>query len=76
MNLSEAKEGQSVIVTGFTADLKIRRRLQDLGMIKGTEIKCLSHSPMGDPTAYLIRRAVIAIRQIDAKEVLVREVEL
>jgi ferrous iron transport protein A len=34
----------------------------DLGIINGTEIEPLYKSPAGNPVAYLIRGAVIALR--------------
>lgn len=45
----------------------MRRRLQDLGLVAGTPVTCLQRAAAGDPTAYLIRGAVIALRQDDAK---------
>ena len=58
--LSSLNEGSS----GRVAELKIngsmRRRLQDIGLIEGTEVLCLQKSPSGDPVAYLIRGAVPA----------------
>ncbi len=39
-----------------------RRRILDLGVINGTEIETLYKSPSGNPVAYLIRGAVIALR--------------
>ena len=45
----------------------IRRRLLDLGLIEGTDVECLYVSPLGDPAAYLIRGAVIALRQSEAE---------
>lgn len=50
------------------------RRLMDIGMVQGTEVECLMKSPLGDPAAYLIKGAVIALRREDAGTVLVREV--
>ena len=44
----------------------IRRRLQDLGLIPGTPVSCLARSPLGDPCAYQIRGAVVALRREDA----------
>ncbi len=49
----------------------MRRRLLDLGFITDTEIQCLYRSPMGDPTAYLVRGTVIALRQEDAGKIIV-----
>lgn len=52
-------------------NLKDNRRLKDLGMVKGTRIKCVLKSPLGDPAAYKVRGAVVAIRDEDASGILV-----
>lgn len=39
------------------------RRLKDLGLVEGTKVKCVLRSPLGDPYAYKIRGAVVAIRK-------------
>lgn len=44
----------------------IRRRLLDIGLIRGTWVECVGRSSAGDPAAYRIRGAVIAIRGEDA----------
>lgn len=43
-----------------------RRRFMDLGILPGTLIKAEMVSPSGDPTAYLIRQALIGLRQEQA----------
>ena len=48
------------------AESAMRRRLFDLGLVPGTAVTCTAVSPAGDPAAYLIRGAVIAIRGRDA----------
>lgn len=48
----------------------MRRRMIDLGIVEGTKIECVGRSPSGDPSAYMIRGAVIAIRKRDAKNIL------
>ncbi len=75
MNLAELNPGEEGIVKEITKNSKIRRRLQDLGLIEGTRVKCISRSPMNDPTAYMIRNAIIALREIDAKEIIIKEVK-
>lgn len=62
------KRGQ---VKLLTADGNIRRRLLDLGLISGTEVEALQKSPSGDPVAYHIRGAVIALRSEEASKILV-----
>ena len=44
----------------------MRRRLMDMGLIPGTRVTCVAASPAGDPSAYLIRGAVVALRARDA----------
>ncbi|MCI6255472.1 MAG: ferrous iron transport protein A [Clostridiales bacterium] len=44
----------------------MRRRLMDLGLVPGTRVTCVAVSPAGDPAAYRIRGAVIALRGPDA----------
>lgn len=54
--------GKKAYVSGLKSDGAIRRRMLDLGIIDGTEIEPLYKSPSGNPVAYLIRGAVIALR--------------
>ena len=44
-----------------------RRRLQDLGLLPGTRVRAEFDSPAGDPVAYRIRGALIALRQEQAE---------
>ena len=49
----------------------LKNRLYDLGILNGAVITPLYHSPFGDPTAYLIKNAVVALRQKDCKNIFV-----
>ena len=69
--LSELEEGQTGRVRDILATGSMRRRLQDLGIIQGTGIECLLKSPCGDPIAYFIRGAAIALRAEDSNDILV-----
>ena len=71
--LSSLSVGEGAQVAALCADEGMRRRLLDLGMVAGTPVTCLHRCPAGDPTAYLVRGAVIALRRRDAKEILVRK---
>jgi len=43
-----------------------RRRLLDLGVIPGTVVAAEMRSPAGDPVAYRIRGALVALRREQA----------
>ena len=64
--LSALPEGESAYVTGISAAPAMERRLTDLGLVQGTRVTCVLRSPAGDPCAYLIRGALIALRRADA----------
>lgn len=65
------KSGELATVREITLAGSLRRRLQDIGVIPGTEIRCVGISPLGDPAAYRIRGAVIALRADDCRGILV-----
>ena len=65
------ERGEVGIVWEMRSEDRLRRRLQDMGMIQGTAVECVGISPLGDPAAYLVRGAVIALRREDSGSVLV-----
>ena len=64
--LNTIPEGGKVRVSRLLSSGSMRRRLLDIGLIPGTRVTCTAVSPAGDPAAYLIRGAVIALRGRDA----------
>ncbi|MGI6114687.1 FeoA family protein [Luoshenia tenuis] len=72
--LNTVEIGNIVQVEELTLSGSMRRRLQDIGIIQGTRVECLQKSPSGDPTAYLVRGTVIALRAEDAAGIAVRAV--
>ena len=50
---------------------KNKQLLTNLGITKNTKIKCLYKSPFKDPTAYLVKNVILAIREEDAKQIMI-----
>ncbi len=69
--LNRLPVGKKARVSQLISDGASRRRLLDLGIIDGTEIEPLYKSPSGNPVAYLIRGAVIALRTDVSDRILV-----
>lgn len=69
--MCDIKANESATVEEILPTCPIRRRLYDVGLIKGTKVKCLFQSVGKDMKAYLVRGAVIAIRNTDCCAVLV-----
>lgn len=72
--LNDLVPGQCAIISEILASGNMRRRLLDIGLIENTKVECLGKSPWGDPVAFLIRGAVIAIRSDDCKKILIHTV--
>lgn len=70
--LNELKIGERAVVKELETRGAMRRRLLDIGLCRGAAVECVGRSPMGDPSAYLICGAVIAIRGKDSRGVIVR----
>jgi DtxR family transcriptional regulator, Mn-dependent transcriptional regulator len=66
------REEGVVVAVGAQIQGAQRRRLLDLGVVPGTVIRAELSSLSGDPTAYRIRGAVIALRRAQSGEILIR----
>lgn len=69
--LSRLPLGRAARVKSLVSDGIARRRMLDLGLIPDTIVEAIQKSPSGDPTAYLIRGAVIALRSEESSKILV-----
>jgi len=67
--LDDLNVGESGRILQIGGDDALRERLSDLGFSSGSSVKCVMVSPLGDPKAYLICGAVIALRRSDAERV-------
>jgi ferrous iron transport protein A len=69
--LSQLPNGGSGRVAFLTAQGLIRRHLLDLGLVNGSRVEAIRRSPAGDPAAFNIRGAIIALRNEDANQILI-----
>lgn len=69
--LNNLRVGEKAFVESLSSHGPERRRMLDLGLIQGATVEALHKSPAGDPTAYAIMGAVIALRSEDACKILV-----
>ncbi len=64
--------GEHAVVTEILCTGSMRRRLLDMGMTPGAKTECVGISPCGDPKAYQIRGAVIALRCEDSSRIMIQ----
>ena len=71
-NLSQLPLNKNGKIDKIECDEGIKRRLLDMGLVKGTNIVPILVSPSGDPRAFLVRGTIIAIREDDAKNIKIK----
>jgi ferrous iron transport protein A len=64
--LSDLSVGQTGVMRSVNATGMVRNRLLDLGFLPGTKVTVVRRAPLGDPTAYRVRGAMLALRHEDA----------
>ena len=69
--LSALRPGEAGTVRRLRSAGVMRRRLWDLGLIEGALVRCLGRSPGGDPAAYAVCGAVLALRDADSGQIFV-----
>ncbi|MCC6905251.1 MAG: ferrous iron transport protein A [Anaerolineae bacterium] len=67
--LDRLPAGAAAQVTALRMQGAERRRMMDLGILPGTILFAEMASPLGDPTAYLVRGALIALRREQARQI-------
>ena len=70
--LDKIPTGEFAVVMNVDTQISLKQRLYDIGLVPGTKIKVVHQSPAGNPRAYLVRGAVIALRNCDAERISVR----
>jgi ferrous iron transport protein A len=71
LSLIDIPVGGSARVVNILTIGANRRRLLDLGLVPDSQVEVIRRSPAGNPTAYLIKGTLIALRNEDARQILV-----
>ncbi len=69
VKLSSLEPGESGRVVALRCEGFARRRFLDLGLTPGTVVECAYPGPMGEPIAYRVRGALIALRREQGDEI-------
>ncbi len=71
MRLCDLTCGKCAEIVSVNVGGAYKRRLFDLGFVPGGKVSCMFESPLGDPTAYLVRGTLIALRKEHSEKILV-----
>jgi Fur family ferric uptake transcriptional regulator len=74
MRLSELKEGQSATVVRIGGESLLRRRILEMGILKGAEVRVEKYAPLKDPMELVVKGYHISLRVEEAARILVENV--
>lgn len=74
-SLARLRTGETAELVRLEQGCGMRRRLLDMGLTPGARIECVGVSPGGDPRAFLVRGAVLALRREDCLSIILRTAE-
>ena len=69
--LKDLKVGQTAKVVKLHGEGAVRRRIMDMGITKGVEIKIRKVAPLGDPIELTVRGYELSLRKADAEMIIV-----
>ena len=69
--LNELKIGDNATVVSIETEGELKRKLLDMGIIKGSKIEVLRVAPLGDPIDIKIRGYQLSLRKAEASGIIV-----
>lgn len=72
--LRDARPGETVRVRKLSGAGAVRRRIMDMGITKGVEIRVRKTAPLGDPIEITVRGYELSLRKADAEMIEVEQV--
>jgi len=75
MLLSEMKEGQTARIDTIGGNSALRRRILEMGILKGTQIYIEKYAPLKDPLELIIKGCHISLRVEEAARITVDHVK-
>jgi Fe2+ transport system protein FeoA len=74
VNLSELKEGQTATVLRVGGDGPFRRRLLEMGFLRGTEIYVEKYAPLKDPIELILKGYHVSLRVDEAAHIEIEDI--
>ena len=65
--LTQAKVGETLKVVKLHGEGAVKRRIMDMGLTKGVEVRIRKVAPLGDPIEVTVRGYELSLRKADAE---------
>jgi Fe2+ transport system protein FeoA len=71
MRLSDLELGQKGVVVRIGGSGAVRRRIMDMGIVRGSKIRVVRRAPLGDPVEFELRDYNLSLRKREAENIYV-----
>ncbi len=75
-SLRNLKVNEKARISSITAHGEMSRRLRDMGLVPGTEVKVVGRAPLKDPVALRLRDFTLTLRNNEADCIMVEKMEV
>jgi Fe2+ transport system protein FeoA len=74
MRLSELRQGQAATITRVGGSGLLRRRILEMGIVKGSKIHVEKYAPLKDPLELIVKGYHVSLRVEEASQIDVENV--
>ncbi len=64
--LDQLHPGETAVIRHISGSGPLRRRLLDMGLVRGAAVTMIKAAPLGDPVQYRVRGYHLALRRAEA----------
>ncbi|MBU0987775.1 MAG: ferrous iron transport protein A [Proteobacteria bacterium] len=75
MQLSQLKEKQTAVIVHVGGNGPLRRRIHEMGILKGTEVYVEKYAPLKDPIELIVKGYHVSLRVEEAAQITVDNVK-
>jgi ferrous iron transport protein A len=71
INLDNLTPGSKAVITGIKGASPFKKRLLEMGLVKGETMEKVKLAPLSDPAEYIVTGYHVTLRREEAKDVMV-----
>ena len=73
MTLADYRKGDTGTIVRIEGQPHFRKRIMEMGFIKGTQVQVVKHAPLADPVELLIKGYHLTLRKVQAASIVMSE---
>ena len=76
INLDELTPGAKATIIGIKGTSPFKKRLLEMGLVKGETIEKVKLAPLADPAEYIVKGYHVTLRRDEAKDIMIEPIKI